>query len=156
MINTKSSTSSKHTVQESGMLNYPHAGWCGSQPALARSGYWGCVNLWSVSQVSEGTKILSEEPAGWWCRVSTDTVFHMIVPIFLCLTRYTAEQGGTGPERFLTLHFELSEALVHREWWTKTKLRASFSFTALHRGKRRTSTVADPGCKHIYLNYSFS
>lgn len=59
-----------------GMLNYPHAGWCGSQPTLARSGYWGCVNLWSVSQVSEGTKILSEEPAGWWCSQHRHCVSH--------------------------------------------------------------------------------
>lgn len=31
----------------------------------------------------------------------------------ICLTLCTAEQGGIGPEQFLTLHFELSEALVH-------------------------------------------
>lgn len=148
LINIKSPASSKYTAQESGMSNYPYAGWCGSQPTLARSGYWGCVNLWSVSQASEGTKILSEEPAGWWCTVSTDTMFHMIVPIFLCLTLWTAEQGGIGPERFLTLHFELSEALQHWEWWTKTKLRSSLCFTALARGKKRTSTGTATSCKH--------
>lgn len=149
LINTKSSASSKYTAQESGTSNYPHAGWCGSQPTLARSGYWGCVNLWSVSQVSEGTKILSEEAAGWWCTVSTDTMFHMIVPIFLFLTLYTAEQGGIGPERPLTLHFEISEPLEHWERWAKTKLRLSLCFTALERGKKRTLTVSPWVQTHI-------
>lgn len=92
-------TSLEHTAQESGMLNYTRARWCGTQPTLARSGYWDCVNLWSVSQVSEGTKILLEEPAGWQCKGSTDslcTVFHMVVPIFLCFTTHFTEQRLRG------------------------------------------------------------
>lgn len=116
---------------------------------LGKIWLWGCVNLWSVSQVSEGTKILSEEAAGWWCTVSTDTMFHMIVPIFLCLTLYTTEQGGIGPERLLTLHFEISEPLEHWEWWAKTKLRLSLCFTALERGKKRTLTLSPWVQTHI-------
>ena len=68
---------------------------------------------------------------------------------------YIPEQGRTGPEGFLTLYFELIEALVHWERWTERKLRTTLCFTALEGGKRRTRTVAAPGCKHISKLFLF-